>query len=213
MTGAAVTLIGAAYSVYVRAARMALESKGVAYTLDPLDIFSTTENTEAYRRLHPFGRIPVLRHGDFTLYETAAINRYVDEAFDGPPLQPTDVGRRARMMQIMSMADSYGYRALVWDIYVERVSNPKDGKPADEALIASAIPKARTYLGALEELIGDFDFLADTEPTLADFHTLPVIDYFVQAPEGEKMLGDFPRIAAWWQRASSLPAWHRALAA
>jgi glutathione S-transferase len=211
MAGVTVTLIGAAYSVYVRSARMALESKGVAYTLEPLDIFSPADNTEAYRRLHPFGRIPVLRHGDLTLYETAAINRYVDEAFDGPPLQPSDVRRRARMMQIMSMADSYGYRPLVWDIYVERVSRPKEGKPSDEAKIAAAIPKARTYLDALESLIGDLAFLADASPTLADFHTLPVIDYFVQAPEGEAMLKDFPLVETWWQRASALPAWSRAL--
>ena len=208
----AVTLIGAGYSVYVRAARLALESKGVAHALEPLDIFSPAENDEGFRRLHPFGRIPVLRHGDFTLYETAAINRYVDEAFDGPPLQPSDVKRRARMMQIMSIADSYGYRPLVWDIYVERVSNPADGKPSDEALIAAALPRARTYLGALESLIGDADFLTDAIPTLADFHVMPVIDYFVQAPEGAAMLTDFPRIDAWWRRAAALPAWSRALA-
>jgi glutathione S-transferase len=152
----------------------------------------------------------VLRHGNFTLYETAAINRYVDEAFDGPPLQPADVKHRARMIQIMSMADSYGYRPLVWDIYVERISNPKEGKPSDEARIAAAIPKARIYLGALEDLIGDLNFLADASPTLADFHTTPVIDYFVQAPEGRALLNEYPRIAAWWARASSVPAWIRA---
>jgi glutathione S-transferase len=208
----AVTLIGARYSVYVRAARLALESKGVAYSLEPLDVFSPEENTEAYRRLHPFGRIPVLRHGEFTLYETSAINRYIDEAFDGPPLQPTHVMRRARMVQIMSMADNYGYRPLVWDIYVERVSNPKDGKPSDEAMIAQAIPKARTYLAALEDLIGGLEYLADSSPTLADFQTIPVIDYFVQSPGSARMLKEFPRLAAWWERASKLPAWSRALA-
>jgi glutathione S-transferase len=209
----AVSLIGASYSVYVRAARMALETKGVAYTLELLDVFSPVENTEAYRRLHPFGRIPLLRHGDFTLYETSAINRYIDEAFDGPPLQPSGVRRRARMVQIMSMADSYGYRPLVWDIYVERVSNPREGKPSDEALIAEAMPKARVYLGALEDLVGDMDFLADTSPTLADFHTAPIMDYFVQAPEGSAMLKDFPRLEKWWKRASSLGAWSRAVEA
>ena len=31
-----------------------------------------------------------MRHGDFTLYETSAIMRYVDEAFDGPRAPPTE---------------------------------------------------------------------------------------------------------------------------
>jgi glutathione S-transferase len=53
------------------------------------------------------------------------------------------------MVQIMSMTDAYGYRPLVWDIYVERVSNARDGKPVNKALIASALPKARLSAGAL----------------------------------------------------------------
>ena len=67
---------------------MALEAKGVAYRFEPVDIFSPDADRDAYRKLHPFMRIPALRHGDFTSIETGAINRYVDEAFPGPPLQP-----------------------------------------------------------------------------------------------------------------------------
>ena len=32
--------------------------------------------------LHPFNRVPILRHGDFTVYETSAIASYIDEAFE-----------------------------------------------------------------------------------------------------------------------------------
>ena len=39
---------------------------------------------------HPFGRIPAFEHDGFRLYETGAIARYVDEAFEGPALQPKD---------------------------------------------------------------------------------------------------------------------------
>lgn len=207
---AEVALFGARYSVYVRAALMALESKGVRYDLTPVDIFNPAENDDPYRRIHPFGRIPALRHGDFTLYETCAINRYVDEAFDGPPLQPESPAKRARMTQIMSMADNYGYRPLVWDIYVERVSNPKEGKAPDESRVASALPQARVYLQALDNLINGFKFLADDRPTLADFHTAPVIGYFVQAPEGREMLSAFPRLTTWWERVCAMREWKAA---
>lgn len=205
-----VTLFGARYSVYVRAAVMALESKGVSFELEPVDIFSGDAGLADYRKLHPFGRIPAFRHGDFVLYETAAINRYVDEAFDGPALQPADAQGRARMVQIMSMTDSYGYRPLVWDIYVERVGNPQEGKPSDEALIASALPKARLYLEALDGLKGDKRFLAAASATLADFHVAPVFGYFAEAPEGGAMLKDFPRLARWWNAVAASPAWKAA---
>lgn len=209
---AGVTLFGARYSVYVRAALMALESKGVTYRLEPVDIFAQDETVRSYRNLHPFGRIPALRHGDFVLYETAAINRYVDEAFPGPPLQPATAEERARMTQIMSMTDSYGYRPLVWDIYVERVGNPQEGKPSDEALIASAIPKARLYNQALSDLMGGKAFLAGASPTLADFHAAPVFGYFLEAGEGRQMMTEFPRLMNWWQRIAAAPAWQRAVA-
>jgi glutathione S-transferase len=206
-----VTVFGARYSVYVRAVLMALEMKGVAYKLEPVDVFSSAANLEDYRKLHPFGRIPAFRHGEFVLYETAAINRYVDEAFLGPALQPAATENRARMMQIMSMTDAYAYRPLVWDIYVERVSNPREGKPSNEALIAEALPKARTYLQALSYLMGRQAFLADEFPTLADFHAAPVFGYFVATDEGRRMMSEFQRVNDWWQRISATPAWTRAI--
>ncbi len=206
-----VTVYGARYSVYVRAVLMALESKGVPYDLVPVDIFSKAEDLDAYREIHPFGRIPALRHGDFVLYETAAINRYVDEAFLGPPLQPEQAQNRARMTQIISMTDSYAYRPLVWDVYVERVSNPKEGKPSDEALIAAALPKARIYLKALHYLMGRQAFLAAATPTLADFHAAPVFGYFLETVEGRDVLAEFPRIAQWWSRISATEAFKRAV--
>lgn len=206
-----VSLYGARYSVYVRAVRMALESKGVSYDLVPIDIFSGGEDLDAYRQLHPFGRIPALRHGDFILYETAAINRYVDEAFLGPALQPAQAENRARMTQIMSMTDSYAYRPLVWDVYVERVSNPQEGKPPDEALIAAALPKARVYLKALHYLMGRQAFLADETPTLADFHAAPVFGYFLEAADGRDLMAEFPRVAQWWSRISATEAFRQAI--
>ena len=53
-----------------------------------------------------FGKIPAFEHGGFRLYEAGAINRYVDEAFPGPRLQPEHPRARARMNQIISILDS-----------------------------------------------------------------------------------------------------------
>ena len=208
---AEVTVFGARYSVYVRIVLMALEAKGVAYALEPIDIFSPDADFDAYRKLHPFLRIPAFRHGEFVLYEAAAITRYVDEAFMGPALQPVATENRARMTQIMSMTNAYAYQPLVWDVYVERVMNPSEGKPTDEALVAAALPKARTYFEALHYLMGRQAFLADEAATLADFHAAPVFGYFLEAREGRDLIAQFPRLARWWQRISASPAWTRAI--
>ena len=134
------TLYGAPYSVYVRAARMTLAEKGVAYRLEPVDIFADGGPPAAHLARHPFGKIPAFAQDDLSLYETVAILRYVDEAFDGPALQPAEPGARARMTQIQSILDSYAYRCWVWDLYVERCERDAP----DEARIAAALPRAAT---------------------------------------------------------------------
>ena len=136
-------------------------------------------------------KIPALRHGDFTLYETGAINRYVDEAFPGPSAAAHDLISRARMNQIISMADSYGYRTLVWDIYVETISNPRDGLPTDEARVAPAFPRAKTLLGALSGLLADNPYLAGNTLIARRFACAPQFGYFVEAKEARDLLAEY----------------------
>jgi glutathione S-transferase len=199
-------LFGAAYSVYVRSARLALEEKGVPYRLEEVDIFAPGGPPPAYRERHPFGRIPALEHDGFRLYETGAIIRYVDEAFAGPPLQPTDPKRRARMNQAIGILDNYAYRTLVWDIFVERVRAPVQGRAADEAKIAAALPKAATCLAALEAIVGDASYLAGEGLTLADLHAAPMIAYFRLAAEGSTLLHRHAGLQRWWNRIAALPS-------
>ncbi|TPI83272.1 glutathione S-transferase family protein [Mesorhizobium sp. B2-8-9] len=189
-------LYGADYSVYVRIARMALEEKGVGYELVPLDIFAAEGIPAWYLEHHPFGRIPAFEHDGFRLFETGAITRYVDEAFDGPALQPADARGRARMVQISGMLDAYGYRAMVWDVAVERLEKT----PPDEALIAGGLNQAETVLKALTSLKAKGPWLLGEQLTLADLHAAPIIAYFVKVEEGRKLLSRFPVLQEWWDR-------------
>src|SRR5260370_15039686 len=116
-------LHGYRYSVYVRIARLALAEKGVAYDRVEVNPFAP-DVPASYLALHPFGRVPTLVHGDFVLYETAAITRYVDRAFAGPPLQPDATRSLARMHQALSIVDSYAYWPMVRQGFSQRVFRP-----------------------------------------------------------------------------------------
>jgi len=74
----------------MRIVRLALEEKEVKYDLVGVDVFAKTGVPKEHLTRHPFGRIPAIEHGDFRLYETGAIVRYIDDAFPGCNLQPTD---------------------------------------------------------------------------------------------------------------------------
>lgn len=123
-------LFGADYSVYVRVARLALIEKGVDHELVPVDVFLADGLPGWYLDLQPFGRIPAFEHGDFRLFETTAITRYVDEAFAGPPLQPSDVKLRARMNQILSLLNAYAYRTRSGTFMSKRFQSRNGAKPS-----------------------------------------------------------------------------------
>lgn len=193
-------LYGAAYSVYVRIVRMALAEKQIAYDLVPVDVFAEGGPPAWYRDHHPFGRIPAFEHDGLRLYETTAIARYVDEAFDGPALQPADARDRAVMNQIIAMIDAYAYRTLVWDIAVETVDRPKEGVAPNASTVEAALPKATTALAELARLKRDGDWLLGDDISLADLHATPIIGYFLKAPLAGPMLDAHPGLVAWWER-------------
>lgn len=202
-------VFGAPYSVYVRAVRLALEEKGVDYQLVPVDIFAPGGPPMEHGLRHPFGKIPAFEHAGFRLYEAQAIMRYVDEAFAGPRLQPDDVRSRARMTQVISILDSYAYRTLVWDIYVEQVARRAGGAATDEAKVAAAVPRAEICLSALAGLMGEAPWLAGKVLTLADLHAAPIIALFRLAPDGDRLLSRETRLTEWWNHISERPSFAR----
>jgi len=105
-----VFVLGFPRSTYVHIVRLILTHKGVSYTFRDLE---PEMGSASHLALHPFDRVPILQHGDFTVYETSAIATYVDEAFEGPALQPKDVRARARMNQWISSVNSYYYPYMI----------------------------------------------------------------------------------------------------
>ncbi len=192
-----ITLHGYTYSVYSRIPRMVCHEKDIAFEWREVDPFDAA-TPESYSDLHPFRRVPVLEHDGFSLYETGAISRYLDEAFPGPPLQPADIGQRARMAQVISIVDAYVYWPLVRQVFSHRVFQPKFGDPGDEAEIATGLAASKTALAALEKLAPGDGFIASPEVSLADFHLATMIDYFTMADEGAAMLAQYAKLSAWW---------------
>ncbi|MDB5377102.1 MAG: hypothetical protein JWR00_1548, partial [Rubritepida sp.] len=131
-------VIGFPGSTYVHIIRLILTHKNVPYQFRDLE---PEMGTPAHLALHPFGRVPVLQHGDVTLYETSAIATYIDEAFDGPSLQPQTPATRGRLQQWISSLNAYYYPYMIYHVTHERLVFPKLGIASDEKVVAHALPK------------------------------------------------------------------------
>jgi len=199
-------VFGADYSVYVRISRLCLVEKGIEYDLVPLDIFAQGGPPADYLARHPFGRIPAFEHCGVSLYETGAIARYIDEAFEGPKLQPLGAVGRARCNQLISIADNYAYPQLVWGVYVERVSKPGRGVPLDEQKLAAAVSNARVCLMAMSELMADGPWFVGEQLTLADLYIASMFAYFLMAPEALELISPHANLKTWWSRVVARPS-------
>lgn len=197
-------LHGYRYSVYLRVALFALHEKGVPCLRAEVNPFDTPVAAD-YLALHPFGRVPALVHDGFALYETAAITRYVDEAFAGPRLQPATARLRARMVQIQSVVDSYAYWPLVRQVFSHAVFRPRAGAEADAGEIRAGLAAAPRVLRAIARLGGDGRFLLGDTISLADIHLAPILAGFAAVEAGRELLAAEPGLAAWWARMAAHP--------
>lgn len=193
----AIELHGYQYSVYSWIARLALHEKGKAF--DWIEVNPFAEDVPAsYLAIHPFKRVPALIHDGIVVYETSAITRYVDEAFEGPRLQPQEPRDRARCNQIISIVDSYAYWPLVRQVFSHGVFRPMMKLQADEKEFQSGLEAAPRILAALEDAAGGGRYLCGNDISLADIHLAPMIGYFARAPEGKDLLQKQLRLSAWW---------------
>lgn len=190
-------------SPFGRAVAGVLEEKGLPWRL--IALRPGDHKNPAYLALHPFGRMPLIEHGDFQLYETQAILRYVDRIAPKPPLTPADPRAEARMNQVMGILDWYLFPRSVALLF-PRVVAPRLGLPVDESGIPEALPQVKLCIDALSGILGAQDFMAGATPSLADFALAPHIDFLELAVEGREMLATHANLRAWLKRMNARPS-------
>ena len=101
------------------------------------------------------------------------------------------------MDQAISILDSYGFRTLVWDVFVERIRAPMQGRAPDEDRIAAGLSRSKVCLRALSEILGSRPWLAGNGISLADLHAEPMFVLFRLAPEGAALFAEFANLVNW----------------
>jgi glutathione S-transferase len=184
-----IVIHGVLGSPYLRSALLGLEEKGLSYRLNVID--AETRRSPEYLKLQPFGRIPVMEHGDFRLYETQAMLRYMDTLGESsaPALQPRDPRASARMNQIVGIVDWYVFPMISVGITAERLmSQVFWNRPPDETNIAKALPNARVCIDELARLKGNAPFMTGDSVSIADLMLAPHLEFFRATPEGVELL-------------------------
>ena len=188
-------IIGGPRSNFVWVTRIVCAEKGVPYTLVP-----AMPHTAEVDAIHPFGKIPVMRHGDVTLAESRAICAYIDRVFEGPSLVPSDPATAAQVEQWVSIICTH-LDPLWLRQYLAAYVFPgtPDGSP-DHARIDAAIPKMAPQFAVMDRAIAKTGQLVGTSFTLADAYFTPILHYMSMRPESSALLQDSPSLSAYLDR-------------
>jgi glutathione S-transferase len=188
----ALEIIGIPQSNYVWAVRMVCEEKGVPYAHKP-----ELPHSPDVDAIHPFGKVPVMRHGDVELCESKAIATYIDRVFDGPKVIPDDVRLATQVEQWVSLGNTEFDKLMVRQ-YVLGYILAKDGKP-DRTALGAAAEKMKPQVEVLDRAVAS-GHLVGASLTLADINILPMLFYVNQFEEGKALLGAAKNLPAYMER-------------
>lgn len=192
-------------SAYLWTVMHIADEKGISHEIAYLNYRSPE-----HLALHPFGKMPVLRHGDFYLYESLAIAVYLDQAFEGPRLVPATAREAAEVYRWISIVNSYVFPVMN-RFTKERLVRPRWGGAGDSDFIASAREPLSLQVQLIDRAISAGGFLAGARFTLADSFLLPHLLFFALSPEGEALLRKAPAAADWLARMKARPSFRNAM--
>ena len=196
-------IIGAEQSTFVWSVRIGAEEKGVVYVHRPV-----RPHEAPVTAIHPYGLIPVMRHGEVTLAESRAIAGYIDDSFEGPPLFPRDSRARAETEQWVSLVNNVMQPHLRRYAFAHFFPKTPDGKP-DQAEIDASLPGVSRSLAVLEERLAGRQTLADGAFTYADACALPLLHYIGSLPESTAVLAGCRAVRAYFERHRERPSFRQ----
>jgi glutathione S-transferase len=199
-----VEIIGPAPSTYTRAARMVCEEKSIPYELK-----QSAPHSPDVDAIHPFGKVPVMRHGDFELCESKAIATYLDLTFPGPKLIPTEPRHAALTEQWVSLVNTKMDGTLV-RTYLLNYIFPKgsDGSP-DRKTIDAVVPAVEQELDLLDRAVAKGGFLAGDAFTFADINVLPILAYLKNFPESGAAIAKAKSLSSYFERLAARPSFQK----
>lgn len=185
---------------------LALEHKALDYDLKLLSFSAGDHRKPEFLALNPRHKVPVIVDDGFTLYESAVILEYLEDAYphSGSRLMPTEVRPRALARRLIREVDEYLAHAL--EAMVDEILF-KATAEWDEAAIARGRDSFAAELVRFErELNGDF--LAGAAGAV-DFTLYPLLALALRLDlkKPDLALGAAvgPKLAAWMRRVEALP--------
>ena len=192
-------ILGRTTSINVRKVLWACAELGLPFVQEDWGTDSHPTNSGAFLALNPNGMIPVIQDGDFVLWESNTIIRYLAGSRGAEWLYPTAPRERARIDQWidwqasdLNKAWSYAFMALV----------RRSPSHQDSAHIAASKEAWWRFMRVLERQLQASGFVAGDQFTLADIPVGLSVQRWFSTPIDHPTL---PAVTAYYDRLAKRP--------
>jgi glutathione S-transferase len=169
------------------------------------------EQDADFLRRNPAGKVPVLKLGNRTMAESAAICEYIEEICPSPPLMPKDPDGRYEVRRLVNWFDDKFHEEVTRKLMGERVfKKVMGGGYPDSANVKAGAKAIKFHLDYMAWLLEQRRWLAGNEMTLADFAAaahLSCLDYISDVDWNRSDL-----VKDWYAKIKSRPAFRSILA-
>ena len=223
-------------SVCAQKVRMALIEKGVE-AKEHLLTLRGDQFDPAYMKLNPNGVVPTLVHDGTPIIESSLILYYIDEAFPGPALMPSDPKARHRVRMFNKLIDEYVHNSCTTLTFAtafrprllqlpheqreaEYAKSPSKKRTElkrdvvahglDSAFVREAVEYHDKLLHWIDDSMKSGPFLAGDAYSLADAATIPYV-LRLELLKMAKLWDRYPGVATWWERVKHRPSTDQAI--
>jgi glutathione S-transferase len=211
----ALTLYWGSGSPYSWRVLLALEHKKLTYESQVLHFDKQEHQSPQMLKLNPRGRLPVLKDGDYVVFESVAILYYLDLKYPQPPIfgmSPEEAGVIMRVIcEFQAYAES-SVSMIIDAIFSDRVAEDIDALTDAMHVVAR---EARTIEGRLSKE----QWIVGTNYTALDMVIFPWIQLLRRALNRDSaaelrarflpMERNYPALARWIDRIEALPGYAR----
>jgi glutathione S-transferase len=207
----AIDLYWGSGSAYCWRVMLALEHKGLAYRSHQLHFDTQEHKAPQLLAMNPRGRLPVLRDGDYVVFESVAILYYLDRKYPEPPIFGLTPEEGAVIMRVIEEYQNYAEPSLM---KIVAAVTDRRGPPLGEES-AEAMHRVAGEARTIERRLAQGDWVVGEHFSAVDMVIYPDIRLLQRAlamPVASELAARFlpieinyPALGRWLDRVASLP--------
>jgi glutathione S-transferase len=202
-------------SPFVWRVMLALEHKRLAYESQLLHFDKQEHQSPQMLKLNPRGRVPVLKDGDYVVFESVAVLYYLDRKYPDPPIFGATAEEAGVIMRVICEFQAYAEPSvarIVSAIFADRVAGEIDALTDAMHIVAR---EART----IEARLAREPWIVGADYSATDMVIFPwlqvlrrALDRSAAAELGARFLPmekNYPALVRWIRRIEALPGYER----